>query len=193
MKYILTILFFLFISLESNVYGQNNIQEFSTITIMAKTSYRLHENVINSEWSSSYGLELYSEMPFYAGQIGLGLHFVPFNSNTENPDFNIYSFYLSWGSSLRISNSISFFIGIKAGAAFFSFASSELTQYERLESELSLGANSRFSYYLNSNLGLNLELAYVKYFTNYQIKQLSALAGIEYKFSTSKWFRDFFN
>jgi len=171
--------------------AQQKEKPFESITLSGAGSYFLTDNLEDIGWYSTYGIRLNAEMPFYWGQIGVGINFNPYNSQHDLPTMNIYGINLNWGNTLSLSSSLDFYIGIAIGSCFLSFEGNQLTQYERLENELSFGANTRIIFKANSNLGFHLSLGINKIYTNNNIRQADVGAGLEYKFATGKWLKEF--
>lgn len=173
--------------------AQQSEKPFESIRILGSGSYFLTDNLEDIGWYSTYGVKLGAELPFYFGQVGFGINFNPYNSQQDLPKMNIWSINLYWGETIMISKYLGVYTGIALGTCFLSFEGNQLTQYERLENELTVGANARLIFNVTKHLGIHFSLGINKIFTNNNIRQADVGAGFDYKFSTGKWIKEFLN
>ena len=71
------------------------------------------------------------------------------------------------------------------------FDDSDIHESQTLESELAVGATTRFDYQLSNSWSIQVGAAYIYVYTYKSLELVMIKAGISYTFDTPPWLREF--
>ncbi len=189
---LLTFLLIFFIIDIQNAFSQNNIPPFSLTKINFNVVINKSTDELNRLWNPQKGFDGSIEMPFYYGSIEAGIRYLPYKEKEYYyHDFSTFYYFLGWGKDLNLPYKIKWYNGFKVGAFAMSFHDDSLNAFQKDETELSAGLNSRISIEVIKNFSLNLAAGYYAVFTHKRIELFLISAGLAYSIKTPNWLKEF--
>ncbi len=167
---------------------------FDSLTIGINAITNPNRNVFHDFWTPETGAEGYAEMPFYLGDIRIGLQYLPYESVSGiEPDFNSLFGYLQWDARTRSFKNLSANGGVRIGLFQMRFAENNFDLSEGLivEREFAIGASLGLNYNLYKQWRLNIAGSYVSILTDKKIELLFLSFGISRTFPAPQWLKNF--
>lgn len=187
---ILLIITFLFFYRDGFSQGINNPYSFTKINLDIVGNKSTDE--LSRLWDAQKGFEGSVEMPFYYGNIQVGVRYIPYKENEYfYHDFSTFYYFAGWGKELNLPFHFRWYNGFKVGAYAMAFHDDSLTIYQKDETELAAGLNSRVSVEILKNIFLNAAADYTAVFTHKRIELFLISAGVSYSFKTPIWLKEF--
>ena len=171
---------------------QEKHDNFSYIKISGSVINNQSTDALNKFWNKEKGYEGIVETPFYYGNILAGLRILSFSG--KKPSYQNFSsnyYFVGWGKDFNIVNRVTLFAGFRVGGFAMSFADDSLTAYQKDETELAAGINTKLNFQILSNIFFNVSAEYSAVFTHKRIELFLLAAGISYKFETPSWMKEF--
>lgn len=167
---------------------------FDSLTIGINAITNPNRNVFHDFWTPETGAEGYAAMPFYLGDIRLGLQFLPYKSVTGiEPDFNSLFGYLQWDARTRTFKNGYANGGVRVGLFQMRFAENNFGLSEGLivEREFAVGASLGLNYNFYKQWRLSVGSSYVSILTEKKIELLFFSFGISRTFPAPQWLKNF--
>ncbi len=180
------------LALSSPTPGQS--APFDSLTIGINAISNPNRNVFHDFWTPATGAEGYAAMPFYLGDIRLGLQYLPYKSVSGiEPDFNSLFGYLQWDSRTRSFSNVYARGGVRIGLFQMRFAENNFDLSEGLivEREFAVGASLGLNYNLYKHWRLSIGSSYVSILTEKKIELLFLSFGISRTFPAPQWLKNF--
>lgn len=182
---------FLFLYIQ-NAFPQSDGNTFSYAKLNFNVVINKSTDELDRLWNSQKGFEGSLEMPFYYGNIQAGVRYIPYKEKKYfYHDFSTFFYFAGWGKELNLPLQFKWYNGFKVGAYAMAFHDDSLTIYQKDETELAAGINSRMSLELVKNLFLDVAADYTAVFTHKRIELFLISAGVSYSFKTPYWFKEF--
>ena len=167
-------------------------EPFSTIAIRINGTVNSNRNTFHEFWEPEFGAELLLDMPFYQGDIQVGIHLYPYSGRSSNqPDFLSVYIFVGWGFGLRLSPEIRWYNGLQIGSYQMHFDDSDIHESQALESELGVGLNTRFDFSLTNSWSVQTGAVYLHVYTKKPLVFIMITAGLSYTFEAPDWLREF--
>jgi hypothetical protein len=146
----------------------------------------------NEFWQPKLGATVELEMPFYIGNVRLGLQsFKNSSKQTNVPSFRSTYLSLGWAFELGIPLGLQWSNGFNAGAFFMDLSDDPFTDFEDTESELGLGVVTRLRYPIGSAWSALLGVEYRVIYTSRRIEYGFLSVGVSRTFGTPRWLKEF--
>lgn len=174
--------------------GSHNTTNQSSDKIIIGLQYtnNFNKNEFHEFWDPSYGIRGFVSTSFHFGRLESGLKLMSFETKDITiPEFFSWFIYLGWGIDFKILKDLRIHNGVNLGSFQMNFEDEETEQGLRNESELGLEYSLRISYPTFDKLNINVEVNFLKIFTNQNINLWYISAGAGYSFDTPKWIKDF--
>ncbi len=173
---------------------QNNAQSNSHNAAFTKTQVRVNylnnydRESLNDFWSAKHGAGVIYSTPFYAGNISLGVEYLPFSGRIDKyPDFQSLFISLTWYEKILLPLNSSLGIGVKGGSFMMIFDDETLTEFEGTESEIALSPLVNFELGISQYFSLYAEANFISVLTAKRIKLFNLSGGISYNCNTPAW------
>ncbi len=166
--------------------------DFKTISLglqAAKNTERLHEF-----WEPEPGIDGFARMPFFEGNIQVGMQFIPFRRRLEDkPDFDSTTMYGQYDRELRLPYGFVWSLGGRLSMMKMRFfgSAADITGDMKNEREYGIGAVSRLSYPLHGRWCIHIEMCFTRIYTTRPIDVRVAGAGLSRTFDSPQWLQEF--
>ena len=167
-------------------------EPYSDITIGIRYSNNVNRNRLHNGWSPQDGLNGYVTTPFYFGKLQGGLRIIEFEAKTEDiPDFNSWYIYAGWGKEMNVFEKLEIYGSVNAGSFQMNFNDPSLADELTNESEFAIEISTSFSYPVIRNLFATVSGTYQHVFTHNELNLYFLEAGLQYRFKSPQWLKDF--
>lgn len=180
--------------IELSVQAQSESQAFDSLNLGLEYISNINRNVFHEYWNPKPGFSFQGETSFYYGDLQAGIQIMPFKSSKEYiPDFLSLFYYLQWGKGIKLPYSFLWSNNLRLGSyVMFMDDSVYLKDWENFtESELTLGLNSKISYQMSKDWLITFSGTYQVIYTHKRIRLIIISCGLNRKFGTPKWLKEF--
>lgn len=165
---------------------------YEDITVGIRYSDNVNRNGFLNSWNPQDGFNGYITTPFYFGKLQAGLRIIEFEAKTEDiPDFLSWYAYAGWGKGINVFNKLEIYSSINAGSFQMNFDDPSLPDALTNESEFAVEFNTALSYPVIGKLYISLSGTYQYVFTHNELNLYFLEAGLQYKFRSPEWLKDF--
>lgn len=143
-------------------------------------------------WRADLGGEATAALPFYAGDIELGLQQMHFDARAGDvPGFRARLLFLGWRDNLYASRRLSWQAGARVGIYAMRFDGDTIPSFRRNESELGLAARTGLAYGIDrgGRWRAHVTAAYQAVLVSPRLEQKILSAGLSRRFSSPSWLR----
>lgn len=180
--------------INSNIIAQTKSTDaFSRISFNGSYLNNMYSEDLGNFWNAGHGGSFNFATNFYAGEISIGINYLPFSSLENNrPDFKSYYFFLGWSQKIRLISSINVGVGAKLGSFNMIFEDNTLSEFEKNESEFAIGAFTTMELGITDHISIFAGTEITNVFTNKQLKFWNAYSGLTYTINTPSWLKNIF-
>ncbi len=169
--------------------GKQPLETFSVytggLTDVGQTNF-------HDTWQPEAGFDLSVTMPFYYGEVEVGITFLPYSAlSNKQPDFTSEYTYFGWGDVIPLSRVFDLSAGIRVGTFRFVFEGENIEKHRRFESEFCAAIVAGVESKLYSAWSFELSASYVRIYTAKRIDMFYLSGGVSRTFSTPDWMREF--
>lgn len=174
------------------LFAEDSDSAFKTLSFKINCLTNTNRNLLHQYWQPFIGGEVEVKMPFYAGNISVGLQLFQFKGISEiYPDYLVSYFYMGWGGEYHINSTLSGIIGIRLGSYQMNFDDTDINPTQKVESELASGIDGGINLKINSKWRSHIGIGYITIFTYKKIELLNISLGISYTIDTPSYLKEF--
>ncbi len=164
---------------------------FDSLQIGLQYVSNTNRGTFHDFWKQTIGFEGFVEMPFYLGDVQVGVQVLSYTGNQLGvPGFQNLFIYAGWGKRWALPTRLSCFAGLSIGNNIMIFEREAAKSY-RLETEYGVNLNARLGYRIYEKWSIDISGSYLVVFTHKQIRLAFLSAGISRSFGMPKWLKEF--
>ncbi len=165
---------------------------FQTVTVGVEGLSDVNRNRFHEFWTPKPGISLNACAPFDYGNVEVGITVFSNTARRENvPDFTTLYISFGYGVGRRLPLKLAGHAGVHVGSVHMRFDNPQLHRFARTEQEVGLGLFGRLQLALGSRWRATASARYLTVMTHKRIHHVFFSGGVQRRFTTPSWLRDF--